>query len=54
MWVFSFCNDVVRFKDWLLRRKRFVPKKSASSKGEHAIVATLEKLDFGVIPYLII
>ena len=43
MWLFKFCNDVVRFKDWLLKRKRFVPKKSASSKGERAIVAALEK-----------
>ncbi len=43
MWLFKFCNDVVRFKDWILRRKRVVPKKIASSKGERAIVAALDK-----------
>lgn len=42
MWVFSFCNNVVRFQDWMLRRKRFMPHARAS-KGERAVVAVLEK-----------
>jgi hypothetical protein len=46
MWLFKFCNDVVRFQDRLLGRKRFVPKKSTTSKGERAIVAALEKHHF--------
>lgn len=36
MWLFTFCNDVVRFQDWLLRRKRFIPHGRAS-KGERAV-----------------
>lgn len=46
MWLFAFCNNVVRFQDWLLKRKRYVPKKKASSKGERAIVAVLDKYGF--------
>lgn len=36
MWLFTFCNDVVRFQDWLLKRKRFIPHGRAS-KGERAV-----------------
>ncbi len=43
MWLFRLCNNIVRFQDWFLKRKRFMPSKKASSKGERAIVAALEK-----------
>jgi len=42
MWAFTFCNNVVRFQDWILRRKRYIPKEKAS-KGERAVAAVLEK-----------
>lgn len=42
MWVFTFCNNVVRFQDWFLRRRRFIPHRRAS-KGERAVEAALRK-----------
>ena len=42
MWAFDFCNNVVRFQDWILKRKRFIPRGKAS-KGERAVAATLDK-----------
>lgn len=42
MWLFTFCNDVVRFQDWFLKRRRFIPHGRAS-KGERAIEAALHK-----------
>ena len=42
MWAFDFCNNVVRFQDWLLKRKRFIPRGKAS-KGERAVAAALDK-----------
>lgn len=42
MWVFSFCNNVVRFQDWMLKRRRFVPHGRAS-KGEREIEAVLNR-----------
>ena len=42
MWLFDFCNNVVRFQDWILRRKRFIPSARAS-KGERAVEAVLKK-----------
>jgi len=44
MWLFDFCNNVVRFQDWILRRRRFIPHGRAS-KGEREIVHVLEKHD---------
>ena len=45
MWAFDFCCNVVRFQDWLLRRKRFQPTKKATSKGERAVVASLKNIN---------
>lgn len=42
MWVFTFCNNVVRFQDWFLKRKRYIPHGRAS-KGERAIEDALHK-----------
>ena len=42
MWLFDFCNNVVRFQDWILRRKRFIPHGRAS-KGERAVENVLRK-----------
>lgn len=42
MWLFIFCNNVVRFQDWFLKRRRFMPHGRAS-KGERAIEAALRK-----------
>lgn len=42
MWLFDFCNNVVRFQDWILRWKRFIPLARAS-KGERAVEAVLRK-----------
>lgn len=42
MWLFDFCNNVVRFQDWILKRRRFIPHGRAS-KGERAIEAALHK-----------
>lgn len=44
MWLFTFCNNVVRFQDWLLKRKRFIPHGRAS-KGERAIENVLNLHD---------
>lgn len=43
MWIFEFCCNVVRFQDWILRRKRFQPTKKTTSKGERAVAAALKK-----------
>lgn len=43
MWVFDFCCNVVRFQDWILRRKRFQPTKKTTSKGERAVAVALKK-----------
>ena len=43
MWLFNLSNDIVRFQDKFLKRKRFMPSKKASSNGERAVVAALEK-----------
>lgn len=40
MWFFKFCNNVVRFQDWMLKRKRYIPHGRAS-KGEREIEAVL-------------
>lgn len=45
MWAFDFCNNVVRFQDWLLKRKRFIPRGKASN-GERAVAAALDKHGF--------
>lgn len=45
MWAFTFCNKVVRFQDWILKRKRFIPRGKAS-KGELAVAAALDKHRF--------
>lgn len=45
MWAFTFCNNVVRFQDWILKRKRFIPRGKAS-KGELAVAAALDKHGF--------
>lgn len=42
MWLFKFCNDLVRLQDKILRRKRYIPKGKAS-KGERAVAAVLDK-----------
>ena len=42
MWVFSFCNNVVRFQDWILKRKRYIPHGRAS-KGEREVEAVLNR-----------
>ena len=42
MWAFDFCNNIVRFQDWLLKRRRFIPRGKAS-KGERAVAAALDK-----------
>lgn len=42
MWLFTFCNNVVHFQDWFLKRSRFIPHGRAS-KGERAIEAALRK-----------
>jgi very-short-patch-repair endonuclease len=43
MWLFNLCNNIVRLQDKILKRRRFMPSKKASSKGERAVVAALEK-----------
>lgn len=45
MWLFSFCNNVVRFQDWLLKRRRFIPKGKVS-KGERRVAEVLDKYGF--------
>lgn len=45
MLAFTFCNNVVRFQDWILRRKRFIPH-SKASKGEREVEAVLDKHGF--------
>lgn len=45
MWLFKFCNDVVRFNDKLLKRKRYIPH-GKSSKGERFVAAILDKHNF--------
>lgn len=47
MWAFDFCNNVVRFQDWILKRKRFIPR-GKSSKGERAVAAALDRIG---VPY---
>ena len=42
MWLFDFCNNVVRFQDKLLKRKRYIPRGRAS-KGERAVASALDK-----------
>lgn len=42
MWVFSFCNNVVRFQNWMLKRKRYIPHGRAS-KGEREIESVLNR-----------
>lgn len=42
MWFFTFCNNVVRFQDWILKRKRFIPHGRAS-KGEREVEAVLNR-----------
>lgn len=42
MWLFKFCNNVVRFQDWILRRKRWIPHGN-SSKGERVVAAVLKR-----------
>ena len=42
MWLFDFCNNVVRFQDKLLKRKRYIPR-GKTSKGERAVAAALDK-----------
>ena len=42
MWLFDFCNNVVRFQDKLLKRKRYIPRGKVS-KGERAVAAALDK-----------
>jgi very-short-patch-repair endonuclease len=42
MWAFDFCNNVVRFQDWILKRRRYIPRGKAS-KGERAVATALDK-----------
>lgn len=42
MWFFTFCNNVVRFQDWMLKRKRFIPHGRAS-KGEREVETVLNR-----------
>lgn len=42
MWFFTLCNNIVRFEDWMLRRKRFIPHGRAS-KGEREVEAVLKR-----------
>lgn len=42
MWIFSFCNNVVRFQDWMLKRQRYIPHGRAS-KGEREIENVLNR-----------
>lgn len=42
MWFFNFCNNVVRFQDWILKHKRFKPHARAS-KGEREIERAINK-----------
>lgn len=42
MWVFTFANNCVRFQDKILKRRRFMPKHKAASKGEKAVIDVLD------------
>lgn len=42
MWFFTLCNKIVRFEDWMLKRKRFIPHGRAS-KGEREVEAVLKR-----------
>lgn len=43
MWFFNLCNNIVRFEDWMLGRRRFIPRARAS-KGEREVEDVLKKL----------